>query len=258
MRYGICGDPALGAAAADAGYDYFEWTVGGFLKPLESEDAFLKALDSVRSVSIPCPVVNCFLPGDHKVTGPAVDESRLAAYVQRTFERAGRAGVKTVVFGSGGARHIPEGFDRQRAHEQLVRFGRMAAEAAAAHGARIALEPLNCAECNVLNSVGEGAALVRDVNHPAFRLLVDGYHLMRDDDPVESIVANGALLIHAHVATRDHRLAPGGEPCDLAPFFTALAQAGYREGLSIEGKLPEGAATLPSALAAMRTLSVTA
>jgi len=253
MRYGVCGDPVLAAGAAKAGYDYFEWSVGALLKPREPEAAFAAALSQVRAAPIPCPVVNCFLPADLKVTGPQVDSAALRAYVATACERAQRAGVAIIVFGSGGARQIPEGFARRDAQDQLASFCGMAGPIAQQHGVTIVVEPLNRQECNVLNTVRECAELVRKVSHPAVRLLVDAYHLLRDDDATADIAANGDLLAHVHIATKDRRLAPGAEPCDFAPFFAALAQAGYNGRISIEGSIPEPATQLPAACALLHS-----
>ena len=254
MQFGVCGGAELAPIAAKAGYDYLETTVGGLLKPLEDEAAFAAALATFQEAPLSCPVLNCFVPGSLPITGPAVDFGALQAYVTTTCERAARAAVDTIVFGSGGARRIPEGFERQRAWKQLVDFGRMVAPIAAANGVTIAVEPLNLKECNVLTTVGESADYVREVNHPAFRLLVDGYHWALDNDSVEGIVQNGSLLRHTHVATVPNRLAPGREAYDFTTFFEALKAGGYKGRMSIEGKLEDPAETLAPALKLMRGL----
>ena len=249
MQYGVCGDPSLAAGAAQADFDYFEWSVGGLLKPRESGDAFRAALAAVRAAPLPCPVVNCFVPGDLKITGPAVDDAALRVYVIVASARAEEAGVDTIVFGSGGARRIPEGFDAGIAYEQIVSFCSMVAPIAHRHGVTVVVEPLNRAECNILTSVAECAGIVRAVAHPGVRLLVDAYHLMRDADPYADIVANGDLLSHVHIATTSHRLPPGVEPCDFAPFFTALASAGYNGRVSVEAAIQNPETDLPTARA---------
>jgi sugar phosphate isomerase/epimerase len=98
----------------------------------------------------------------------------------------------------------------------------------------IAVEPLNRGETNVLNSVQEGLNYVKDVNHPAFRLLVDAYHWAKENEPTEDIVSAGDMLAHTHIATYAHRLSPGAEECNFAPFFAALKQAGYNLQISVE------------------------
>ncbi len=248
MLFGVCGGVEMGQIAAKLGYDFFELSVPGYMKPLEKEEAFQAELAKVKAVGIPCLACNCFIPGDHKITGPAVDFSKLTAYVKTACRRAGEAGVKRIVFGSGGARQIPEGFSRETAWKQLGDFLRMVGPEAQKAGVVIVIEPLNTAECNVLTTVGESAKLAREVNHPNIKLLVDAYHWLKDNDSAADLAAGGDLLRHAHIATMPHRMAPGAEPTDFSEFFGILKRAGYQEGVSIEGKIDEPEAWLARAL----------
>jgi len=258
MKFGVCGDLTVAQAAARAGYDFAEWSVGALLKPREPEEAFLAGIETVRAAGVKYPVVNCFVPADLKITGDTVDRQALRDYVACTMERAERAGVEVIVFGSGGARRIPDGFDGQRARAQIVEFCAMVGPIAQDHGVTVVVEPLNRAECNILNTVGECAGVVRDAAHPSIRLLVDAYHLMRDSDSYADIVTHGDLLRHVHIATATTRLAPGAEPCDFAAFFTALAKARYTGRISIESKLRDLETELPQARALMVRLAGTA
>jgi len=252
MKFGVCGSPAMGKLAAKAGYDYFEMSVGGLLKPREDKSAFEAVLAEVRTVPIPCPAVNVFIPADLKVTGPTAFLPGLEQYVKIACQRAHAAGVETIVFGSGGARRVPDGFDHATARRQIITFLHMLGPIAAHNGVTVVVEPLNLAECNILNTLSECAEVVRAVGHPAIRLLVDAYHLLKDNDSLEDIVKNGDLLAHAHIATIPNRVAPGQEPCDLAPFFQALKRAGYQGRISLEGNIAEDEAVLKSALRLMR------
>jgi len=253
MKFGVCGGPDLARVARDAGYDYFEWSVGELLHPREDESVFEAALANARAVDLPCPAVNVFVPGDLKITGPAVDPAALQAFAATALRRAGQAGVEVIVFGSGGARNIPDDYERAQAWQQLIDFGRMLGPLAQQHNVTVVVEPLNLTECNVLNTVAEAAELVRSVAHPNLRLLVDGYHWAKDGDTLEGIVDNGPLLAHAHVATVEGRRPPApGDTC--APFFAALRQAGYDGRVSIEGNIPHPLEELPHALAIMRAM----
>ncbi len=255
MRFGVCGDMSLAAIAAQASYDYAEWSVPALLKPRESEDVFRASLDALRALDISYPVLNGFVPGDLKITGLDVDRTAMGNFIATSMVRAEAARVEIIVFGSGGARCIPDGFDPRIAHDQLVAFCRMVAPLARDHGVTVVVEPLNRAECNVLTTISECAALVNEVAHPSIRLLVDAYHLLRDGDSYDSIITHGALLAHVHIATIPNRRAPATEECDFSEFFAALAKAQYTGRVSIEGKITNPETELPAALAMMQSLS---
>lgn len=254
MQYGVCGNHETAGVAKQAGFDYMEYSVGNLLKPMEEQAVFLSAFSQAKTGGLPVEACNGFIPGELKITGPDVNLAALETYVTTACERARETGIGVIVFGSGGARQVPDGFDRDQAHAQIVSFCRMLAPIAQQHDVIIAVEPLNRPECNVLNTVSECAALVREVNHPALRLLVDSYHLMKDNDSYEDIVVNGDLLAHVHIGTVPNRVSPGAEPCDLYPFFEALVRAGYNGRISIEAGIPDPAVNLPQAFALMNQL----
>jgi sugar phosphate isomerase/epimerase len=254
MKFGVCGDPKMAAFAAQAGFEYFEWSVGGLLQPRQPDVDFTQSLAQAQAAGLPCPALNVFIPADLKITGPQADLRKLEEYVRVALKRASLAGVKVIVFGSGGARSVPEGFDHAQANRQIIAFCEMLAPLAQQHGVTIAVEHLNRRECNILTSVAECAALVRQVNHPALRLLVDAYHWGLEQEPVESIRDNGDILVHAHIATTANRLPPGGEAHDFRPFWSALRQSGYDGRLSIEASIKNPERDLPAALAVMGAL----
>ena len=240
MRYAICtNDPAVAADAREAGFDYIEASVPNFVKPFESDAAFEEGLAAYRSARLPVESANLFLPRELRCTGPdAVPMDRLADYAETVFRRLAAAGVPIVVFGSGGARKLPDGWPKEKADEQFVALLARIGPLAERHGVRIAVEPLARVECNYINTVDEGAALARASGSPAVGVLADSYHWARNEETADTILAAKDRLIHAHLATMPNRKAPGVEPYDFAPFFRALVAAGYDGRVTIEGGLP--------------------
>ena len=240
MRYAICSnDPAVIADAREAGFDYVEASVPSLVRPFDPEEAFEETLASYRAAGLPVESANLFLPRELRCTGPdAQPLDRLAEYAETVFRRLARAGVPVVVFGSGGARKLPDGWPRERADEQFVALLSRIGPLAENHGVTIAVEPLARVECNYLNTVDEGARIARASGSPAVGVVADCYHWARNGEPAETILAAKGVLVHAHLATMPSRKAPGVEPYDFAPFFRALAAAGYDARVSIEGGLP--------------------
>ncbi len=254
MRIGVCGPMSLAGVIKHAGFDYFEGAVGAILKPLEDDAAFEAVLAELERQPLACEVLNCMVPGSLPVVGPNADFAALERYVSVMTRRAARAGVKVIVFGSGGARRFPEDFDTRKADAQLLDFLHLLGDRAAAAGVTIAVEPLNKGETNILNTAAESADWVRRAARPAVRLLVDAFHLMREEEPAAVIIREAPLLAHMHVATRTNRLAPGLEPCaELDDFFAAVKASGYSGRMSVEGGLGQDPqATLPQICAFLR------
>ncbi len=88
--------------------------------PEASEGEFAPHEKARRESLRPLVAANCLLPPDLKVTGPAVDSARLARYAGTAFARARRVGISTIVFGSAGARMVPDGWPTTRGFEQYV------------------------------------------------------------------------------------------------------------------------------------------
>jgi len=139
-----------------------------------------------------------------------------------------------IVFGSAGARMVPDGFPIAKGFEQYVdmlkQFGPLAEEA----GVTLVVEPLNRGECNLVNTVLEGAEAVRRANTNGVKLLVDLFHMLRNGESPDDILKVGPLIRHAHLAENKDRAAPGIHGDDFRPFLRALRKVGYNARLALE------------------------
>ena len=232
----------IGEAAAlkAAGYDFLEGQVAAVLVPERSDADFNSLLLQLRALPIPVPVCSSFLPAALKIVGEQANQDSAAAYAAAALGRAKAAGVTTIVFGSGGARRIPDGFDPAKAREQFIAFSRRIAPVAAAAGVTLSLEALNRRETNFINTLAEAVAIVDAVGHPAFRLQADVYHMLQEDEPPQAIFDAAARIVHVHVAQKGSRKAPLPGGSDFRPYFAALKKIGYRGRVSIESSWPEG------------------
>lgn len=253
MKLGICCSPADAAALPDGAVDFVEANVQSFLVPQQDEAAFAPHAEAAAACKFPIYSANCFLPGSLKSTGPEVDLGAIEAYAATAFARAARIGMKVIVFGSGGSRQIPEGFSPERAREQFAEVLRRIAPLAAAQNVTVVLEPLGRGECNFIHTVEEGATLIREIDHPAIRLLADFYHMMKNGEDPASLRPAAGLLAHTHAAEKDKRTAPGIAGDNFRPFLLPLRDAGYTGALALECSFPNGlAADVPRALATLR------
>ncbi len=251
MRIGICTSPANASLARDAGAEFIEPGVREFLVPRKSDSEFAELREAAAEGPLPFGAVNCFLPGDLKCVGPDARTAEVLDYAATAFARAGEAGVGIVVFGSGGARKLPEGFPSEEAADQFVDILEKMGPLAGSRGVTIAVEPLCSAQCNFVNTLAEAAPLVRRVGHPAVRLVVDIFHMLEESEAPEEIARHADLVAHCHVAESTRR-APGTDSEDLRPYLRALAESGYTGDVSLECKWENLAAEAAPAVAYLK------
>lgn len=202
MKFGICVSVEDIATAERAGYDYVELTVTNVVPEIgKAEIETLKK--RLRGFSVRPEAWRRFVPGEIRLVGQDVNFTKITEYVRATMDRIGELGGKVVVFGSPGARNIPEGFPRDRAHQQLVRFLQMTADVAAKNNIIVVIEPILRKNCNVINSVSEAVALARELDRPEIKVLADLYHMTADSEPVSVITEAGERLHHVHMPVPD-------------------------------------------------------
>lgn len=251
VQVGWCTPLKTLEAAKTAGFDYAE--LGTTELATMSDADFEQAAQTIKRVGLPTPVTNLFLPGTLKVTGPQIDQAAQLAYVRTAFTRLEKIGVTVVVFGSGGSRRVPEGFDKADAFKQLVDFGKRIAPEAQAHGITVAVEPLRKQECNIINSAGEGLELVNAINHPNFQLMIDFYHLASEKEDPEIVLRAAPHIRHLHTANPTGRVFPlDASEYDYAPFFANLRKIGYDKRISVEASTTDFATQAPKSIALLR------
>jgi len=251
VRVGYCTSVKNVEAAKAAGFDYVE-VASTEIAALSDAD-FDAVAAKTKALGLPTPAANLFLPASLKVVGPDVNVEQQTAHVKKVMARLNRLGVQVLVFGSGGARRVPDGFSRDEAWTQLVDFSRRAAREAKAAGITVAIEPLRKEETNIINSAGEGLRLVEDVKDPNFQLMIDFYHLASEHEDPAIVIKAKDHLRHLHVANPNGRVFPKTwDEFDYAPFFANLKAIGYDKRISMEGNTTDLAADGPVTIALLR------
>jgi D-psicose/D-tagatose/L-ribulose 3-epimerase len=127
----------------------------------------------------------------------------------------------------------------------IVEVHNQAAKYAAPKKIKLAVEPLNRFECYALNTAGDAAAIVRQVNEPNYGFLYDTFHAnIEEKDPVGVIAPNLAQINHVHTSEND-RGTPGKGHVPWEATMKALKGGGYDGWYVIEAfgrSLPEVAA----------------
>ncbi len=253
IRIGACTDPSNAAMLAECGFAYIEVNFQRFA--LMSEEEYASQLSVLRAAPIKAEAANGMVPGSLKVTGPDADEKKLREYAKKGFARAAEMGVQTVVFGSGAARAVPEGFPYDEALRQIASWLRIASDEAEPYGITTVIEPLRPKECNILNLVSESLVLASLVDRKNICVLADSFHMEQSGEPLCHLAQAGSMLRHVHISHSlgaSGRIWPAAEDFDeMRAFFQALHKAGYDGRVSIEA----GCDDLPGkAAAAFRVL----
>ena len=149
----------------------------------------------------------------------------------------------------------PAGQTHERSMEYLIEAIRECAAAAAGTGVRLALEPLNRYETDLVHTVAEGLDLVERIGADNFGLLLDTFH-MNIEEPVmeDSIRACGDRIFHFHVAD-SNRWYPGAGHLDFKAILGTLAGTGYQGFVSGEFKpLPDADTAAQRSITHLRRL----
>jgi sugar phosphate isomerase/epimerase len=146
---------------------------------------------------------------------------------------------------------VPDGFPMEEAQIQLADFLDVAGDAAKQYGLKVAIEPLNRKESNVINSVAEALELAIAVGRPEVRVLADLYHIDEEQEPLSHVADAGPWMLHTHTADTG-RYRPGSGSYDNLGFMRALLNAGYDGRMSVECSWGDFAAEAPLALEFLR------
>lgn len=217
------------------GYAYIVESVGNVISPRNiKEEKFRENIGRVKQSALPVYAFNIFIPGSLKVVGPNVNEQAVLAYVDSVFQRCNTTGVDRIIWGSGGSRRVPDGFDHAKAKDQFISIARKIAERAKSYNVKIALENLNSTETNFINTAAEALDIVKKVNHPNLRLCVDVYHMLKENEGPEVISKAKDYVIYCEVAEKNGRTPPGVQGDKFAPYFAELKKIRYNGPIMIE------------------------
>ena len=123
----------------------------------------------------------------------------------------------------------------QRAVDGLREMSAYAAE----RGVRLAFEPLNRFETDMVNVVSQGLALIEAVDSPHLGLHLDTFHMhLEEKDSGAAIREAGQRLFHFHACEND-RGVPGSGQVRWQGVAAALKEVGYDGAVVIESFTPQ-------------------
>jgi D-psicose/D-tagatose/L-ribulose 3-epimerase len=199
-------------------------------------------------------------PEGLSLTDPdAAVRARTIGVMARMTALCAELGGTVLVHGSPKQRQIAPGDTRAvalaRVHDGLAMVARAAADA----GVIYCIEPLSRQETAMLNTVAEAAELVRAIDHPHLRTMIDcsAAGLTEADDIPALIDRWLPTGLIAHFQVNDpNRRAPGQGNMKFAPVLAALRRHGYDGTIAVEpfDYLPDGRGAAAFAVGYLRGL----
>lgn len=228
--------PELFPKIADMGYDVVEIAV---------EDPALIDVNAVRDAlvkyNLKANICGAFGPSrDLTHEDPAVHQNCFS-YIAACLDMCAALGVS--FFGGpmysavGKARMVPPA-QRKKEWDLAVQNLRIVANMAAQRGIKIALEPLNRFESDLVNTTEDVLRLIKDIQHPAAGIMLDGFHMNIEERDVEqAIIAAGDKLIHLQVS-ENFRGTPGTGQTRWDAYRKGLEAINYKGTVTIESFTP--------------------
>ncbi len=156
-------------------------------------------LDAMKATGLSVVAANCFI--GMRIVGEEKDSEAVREYLAILFEKASYLGLEYLVFGSSGARRIPEGITLEEGRAQIVDFlENDVLPLAEKYNIVVAIEPLRPEECNAINTVAEGVEIAKSIASPYIKVLADVAHMYVQNESMESLLEYKNWVVHAHTS----------------------------------------------------------
>lgn len=227
----------------EQGADFLTLGTGDFLVPDKPDEDFAGNLAKLAGSPLPVLACNGFIRPKHlRCVGKEANHDQVLQWAEVAFRRLKQAGGRFIVFGSGPARELRDGWPVEKADKQFVALLKRMGPLAEKNDVTVVVEQLQASECDYINHIGEAAALIRKAGHPNVRVLSDLYHMARGGDTPQDLKAAMDVVVHVEIAEKDGRTFPGVKGDDFRPFFRVLRDAGYHGAINVEGRGTDGQA----------------
>lgn len=219
------------------GYDYAESNCQEIARADDDK------IEAIKAVGLPVLAANCFI--SLRVVGEEKDEAAIKEYLDNLFSKASRLGLHYLVFGSSGARRIPESMSLEQGRAEIVDFLKnLVVPVAEKYNIPVAIEPLRPEECNAINTVDDGVEIAKRVDSTYIKVLADVAHMFVQNEDLKKLAAYKEFMLHAHTSNPDpapamnkKRIYPTeNDAFSQADFFNAL-KAAEVETCSIEAEV---------------------
>ncbi len=257
MKFGVCIGTNIEnmKIAKSLGYDYCE----GHSQEIANKP--IEHIETMKATGIPVLAANCFI--GLRVVGEERDDAKISEYLEQLFSRGSYLGIKYFVFGSSGARRIPDGMSLEEGRAQIVDFlKRLVAPVAEKYNIPVVIEPLRPAECNAINTVADGIEIAEKVDSHFIKVLADVKHMYEQQEDFKLLYDYKGWVLHAHTSNPDpdpalnkKRIYPkAGDGFNQADFIEPLKAIGV-ETCSVEADVIDFPTDAAEAIKVLKALA---
>jgi len=198
--------------------------------------------DTIRSSGLGFVGLHWLLVGPkglHVTTADAAVRERSWRYIHDLIDlcadlKANDADPAVMVFGSPAQRAATGGMPPKDATRNYIDGLASVAPHAAGRAVTILVEALPIGQCNVVTTLDEAAAIVREIDSPGVRTMFDTHNAVDEVEPHAVLVDRHFDLIrHVHVNEMDGGY-PGTGDYDFAPVLATLKRRNYAGWVSLE------------------------
>ncbi|MFW5941348.1 MAG: sugar phosphate isomerase/epimerase family protein [Chloroflexota bacterium] len=221
----------------DMGFDLIEIAVED--PTLIDVAALQEALERNRLGAVVC---GAFGPDRNLSSSDPQKRRNAGDYVRWCIDAASRLGASIVcgpIYSAVGKARLSDALERAAEWERAVNGLQSLAAYAGDHGVRLAFEPLNRFETDMVNIVEQGLQLIDDVGSPHLGLHLDTFHMhLEEKSTPAAIRLAGERVFHVHACEND-RGVPGTGQVDWRGMAQALQEIDYEGAVVIESFTPE-------------------
>lgn len=201
-----------------------------------------RILERLAASGLEVLVCGAFGPNrDMSSTEPLVRDAA-ARYLRTCIDIAARLGSPTVsgpMYAGVGATALREPADRRAQWDRAVEGLGPVADYAADCGVKLAFEPLNRFETDLVNTVDQGLSLIADIGRPNVGFLLDTFHMNIEEKSIPDAISRAGRHIFEFHACSSDRGTPGEDHLPWPAIATALAETGYDGPVVIEAFTPK-------------------
>ena len=236
LSHGSLAIPKAAKLVAEAGFPALE--ISPWIQMTPTRAALVDLKRSLRRNGLAFSGFTAIYPPEMQLASPsALARRRNALYTKRLIELTNDLGGRSIVWGSGRARNIPKGVPFKKGYRWLIELLKTSGLLAGQRGVKIAIEPLNRFESNIIHNAKEALLLARSVGCENVGIVYDTYHVSLEEDSfTEPIIFAGKRVAAVHVSDCNRKI-PGKGHIDFPPIFEALKKVGYDGYVTLEAIL---------------------